>query len=71
MDSVVGINGGKIYLIPTLKSWVSQYYPGLKTAITEYDLYDEANLNGATAQADALGIFGGEGLTLLPVGRCR
>ncbi|MGA3026756.1 MAG: glycoside hydrolase family 44 protein [Bryobacteraceae bacterium] len=60
----VGINGGKVYLIPTLKSWVSQYYPGLQVGITEYNWGDEANLNGATTQADALGIFGREGLDL-------
>ena len=54
----VGINGGIVNLIPTLKSWVSQYYPGLQTAITEYNWGDEVNLNGATTQADVLGIFG-------------
>jgi hypothetical protein len=58
----VGINGGIVNLIPTLKGWVNQYYPGLQTAITEYNWGDEANLNGATTQADVLGIFGREGL---------
>jgi Glycoside hydrolase family 44 len=58
----VGINGGIVNLIPTLKDWVSEYYPGLQTAITEYNWGDEANLNGATTQADVLGIFGREGL---------
>jgi hypothetical protein len=51
-------------MIPTLKNLVSQYYPGLKTAITEYNWYDETKLNGATTQADVLGIFGREGLDL-------
>ncbi len=60
----VGINGGIVNLIPNLKSWVSQYYPGLKVAITEYNWGDEANLNGATTQADVLGIFGRQGLDL-------
>ena len=60
----VGINGGIVNLIPTLQSWVSQYYPGLQTAITEYNWGDEANLNGATTQADVLGIFGREGLNI-------
>jgi ABC-type uncharacterized transport system substrate-binding protein len=55
---------GAVNLIPTLKSLVSQYYPGLQTAITEYNWGDEANLNGATTQADALGIFGREGLDI-------
>ncbi len=60
--SQVGINGGKVNLIPNLQSWISQYYPGLQTAITEYNWGDEAKLNGATTQADVLGIFGREGL---------
>ena len=60
----VGIDGGIVQLIPHLKSWVSQYYPGLQTAITEYNWGDEANLNGATTQADVLGIFGKYGLDI-------
>jgi Glycoside hydrolase family 44 len=60
----VGINGGIVNLIPTLKGWVNQYYPGLQTAVTEYNWGDETNLNGATSQADVLGIFGREGLDL-------
>jgi hypothetical protein len=60
----VGINGGKVNLIANLKSWVNQFYPGLQTGITEYNWGDEANLNGATTQADILGIFGREGLDL-------
>jgi Glycoside hydrolase family 44 len=60
----VGINNGIVNLIPTLKSWVNQYYPGLQTAITEYNWGDESHLNGATTQADVLGIFGREGLDI-------
>ncbi|MGA2589865.1 MAG: glycoside hydrolase family 44 protein [Bryobacteraceae bacterium] len=62
--ATVGINGGKVNLIPNLKSWVKQYYPGLQTAVTEYNWGDEANLNGATTQADVLGIFGRQALDL-------
>jgi hypothetical protein len=62
--SQVGVNGGIVNLIPTLKSWVDQYYPGLQTAVTGYNWGDETNLNGATTQADVLGIFGREGLDL-------
>ncbi|HTT64126.1 MAG TPA: glycoside hydrolase family 44 protein [Bryobacteraceae bacterium] len=60
----VGINNGVVDLIPNLKSWVKQYYPGLKVAITEYNWGDEPNLNGATAQADVLGIFGRQALDM-------
>ena len=41
-----------------MQSWVNQYYPGTKTAITEYNFGALDSLNGALAEADALGIFG-------------
>jgi hypothetical protein len=53
---------GNVMLIRRMKSWVASYYPGLKTAITEYNWGDESNINGATTQADIYGIFGREGL---------
>ena len=53
-----------IMLIPRMKVWVTTNYPGTKTGITEYNWGDEANLNGATTQADVLGIYGREGLDL-------
>jgi hypothetical protein len=56
------LQGPYVELIPRLKNWVSTYYPGLQTAITEYNWGDEGELNGATAQADIYGIFGREGL---------
>ena len=56
--------GTQVQLIPRMKSWVSTYYPGLQTGITEYNWGDEAQLNGATAQADIIGIFGREGLDM-------
>ncbi len=53
-----------IMLIPRMKSWVSAYYPGTKIGITEYNWGAEGSINGATAQADLLGIFGWQGLDL-------
>jgi hypothetical protein len=53
-----------IKLIPRMKSWVATNYPGTKIGITEYNWGAETNINGATAQADILGIFGREGLDL-------
>ncbi|HKI69055.1 MAG TPA: glycoside hydrolase family 44 protein, partial [Verrucomicrobiae bacterium] len=53
-----------IMLIPRLKNWVATYYPGTKIGITEYNWGAENYINGATAQADILGIFGREGLDL-------
>nr|3II1_A Chain A, Cellulase [uncultured bacterium] len=54
----------KVQLIPRLKNWVSTYYPGTLTAITEYNWGAESHINGATTQADILGIFGREGLDM-------
>lgn len=54
----------KVDLIPRLKNWVAQYYPGTKTAITEYNWGAESSMNGATTQADIFGIFGREALGL-------
>jgi hypothetical protein len=53
-----------IKLIPRMKSWVATYYPGTKIGVTEYNWGAETNINGGTAQADLLGIFGREGLDL-------
>lgn len=53
-----------IMLIPRMKNWAATYYPGTKIGITEYNWGAEADINGATAQADLLGIFGREGLDL-------
>jgi hypothetical protein len=60
----IGINGRVLNWIPTLQAMVSQYYPGLEIGCTEYNWGDEPNLNGATTQADVLGIYGREGLDL-------
>ena len=54
----------QVKLVPRLREWVNAYYPGTKTAITEYSWGAENHMNGATAQADVLGIFGREGLDM-------
>jgi hypothetical protein len=54
--------GTSVQLIPRLKSWVASYYPGTKIGLTEYNWGAEGHINGATTQADILGIFGREGL---------
>jgi hypothetical protein len=53
-----------LMLIPRMKSWVASNYPGTKIGVTEYNWGAEGAMNGATAQADLLGIFGREGLDL-------
>ena len=54
----------QVQLVPRMKSWVSTYYPNTPTALTEYNWGAEGHINGATAQADILGILGREGIDL-------
>ena len=54
----------RVQLIRRVKKWVNTFYPGTQTGITEYNWGAENHINGATAQADILGIFGREGLDL-------
>jgi Glycoside hydrolase family 44 len=49
-------------VIPMMQNWIKKDYPGTKTAITEYNWGGQESINGALAQADILGIFGGYGL---------
>ena len=51
-------------MIPRMKQWAANNYPGTKLAITEYNWGALDHINGALAQADVLGIFGREGLDL-------
>jgi hypothetical protein len=53
-----------VRLIPRLREWVNAHYPGTRIGITEYNWGAETDMNGGTAQADILGIFGREGLDL-------
>ena len=54
----------KVQLVPRLRGWVNSYYPGTSIGITEYNWGAEGHINGATTQADILGIFGREGLDI-------
>lgn len=54
----------KVMLVPRMKTWMNQYAPGLKLALTEYSWGADGHINGATAQADVLGILGREGLDI-------
>ena len=53
-----------IQLIPRMKGWIDQYYPGTKLGISEWRWYAEGTMNGALAMADVLGIYGREGVYL-------
>jgi hypothetical protein len=54
----------RVQLVPRLKNWVNTSYPGTLIGITEYNWGAEGHINGATTQADILGIFGREGLDI-------
>jgi hypothetical protein len=62
-----GVNAPPLQFIRKMKEWVAQYYPGTKTAITEYNWGALDDINGALAEADVLGIFGREGLDLATI----
>ena len=56
--------GAPVELIPRMRRWVADNYPGTLLAVTEYNWGGLEHINGALAQADALGIFGREKLDL-------
>jgi hypothetical protein len=51
-------------LIPRLKQWIDQQYPGTGLAITEYNWGGEKDASGAVALAEVLGVYGREGVAL-------
>jgi hypothetical protein len=52
----------QVMLIPRLKRWIGEKYPGTGLAITEYNWGGEHDASGAVALADVLGTFGREGV---------
>ena len=54
-----------VALIPRLRDWIARYYdPHTPVALTEYGWGAENHMNGATAQADVLGILGRENVAV-------
>jgi hypothetical protein len=51
-------------LIPRVKGWIADSLPGARLAITEYNWGNDDGLTSALAQAEALAIFGREGVDL-------
>jgi hypothetical protein len=51
-----------VRLLPRLKEWVQQNYPGLAISLGEYNFGGEQHMSGGLALAEALGRFGTEGL---------
>jgi hypothetical protein len=53
---------GPIRLLPRVQRDIDAFKPGTKIAITEYNYGGGQHISGGIAQADALGIFGREGV---------
>jgi hypothetical protein len=56
--------GAAVDLIPRMRAWIDARYPGTKLAITEYNWGGDTGISSALAQAEALAIFGREGVDL-------
>jgi hypothetical protein len=55
---------GPIMLIPSLKAKIAAHYPGTKLSFSEYTFGGGHDISGGVAEADALGIFGREGVDM-------
>jgi len=51
-----------IRLIPRMKQWVAENYPGRKVSIGEWNFGADEHISGGLATAEALGRFGQQGL---------
>ncbi|AUX32314.1 MULTISPECIES: glycoside hydrolase family 44 protein [Sorangium] len=58
---------GPIKLIPWLRGLIDAHYPGTEIGFTEYNYGGGNHISGAIAQADALGVFGREGVFLATI----
>lgn len=52
----------RVRLLPRMKEWVAQHYPGTRIGLSEYAFGAIDTAQGAVVQAELLGIFGREGL---------
>jgi Glycoside hydrolase family 44 len=57
-------DGNVVQLIPRLKALVDQHYPDTRLGLTEWSFGGFSDVSGGLAVADALGIFGAQGLDL-------
>lgn len=57
-------DGRSLQMLPKLQQAINDFYPGTKLAVTEYDFGGKSDITGAIAQADALGVFGKQGVYL-------
>jgi hypothetical protein len=53
-----------VNLIPRMRGWIAEYYPGTRLGITEWNWGADSTLCGGLAVAECLGVFGREGVYL-------
>ena len=51
----------RVELLPRLRRWVAENYPGTRIALTEYNWGGEGDISGALALAEVLGVLGRAG----------
>ena len=51
----------RVELLPRLRRWVAEHYPGTRIALTEYNWGGENDVSGGLALAEILGVLGREG----------
>lgn len=56
--------GDQVQLLPRLRAWMNARCPAMKLALTEYKWGPDHGPSGALAQAEALAIFGRDGVDL-------
>ncbi len=56
--------GQPVFLIPRMRDWIDQHCPGMGLALSEYKWGPDDGPTGALAQAEALAIFGREGVDI-------
>ena len=53
----------RMQVLPLLRQWIAENYPGLGISIGEWDFGAEGHMSGGLATAEALGRFASEGVT--------
>lgn len=51
-----------VNLVPLMRAWIAEYYPGTKLGITEWNWGADNTICGGLAAAECLGVFGREGV---------
>ena len=58
-------------ILPNLQHAIDTYYPGTKLSISEYDFYGGNDITGAIVEAEALGCFADNGVSLATFWDCE